>query len=157
MRRETSLKGTMIVVSRASFYITLVEISKRAGRSEALKKKLGWTRVRFIPDDFHVVIIIIMFCITTIINAATSSVIYPRSLACITRREPDGLRAFYRKLCCLFIDTLQNSLYAARAYILSVSRQRSVIFNKENVLWFPILSSKLRNLDRSNFEMYKRI
>lgn len=51
------------------------------------------------PDDVYVVIIIIMFRITTIINAATS-VIYPRApLACITRAgEPDGPGRFIATL-----------------------------------------------------------
>lgn len=47
-------------------------------------------RVRFIPDDVHVVVIIIIaFCIITIISTAIS-VIYSRSRACIMRRIAPG-------------------------------------------------------------------
>lgn len=56
------------------------------------------TRVRFIPDDVHVVVIIIIaFCIITIISAATS-VIYSRSRVCIMRAGVLRLRALITTL-----------------------------------------------------------
>lgn len=56
------------------------------------------TRVRFIPDDVHVVVIIIIaFCIITIISAATS-VIYSRSRACIMRAGALRLQALITTL-----------------------------------------------------------
>lgn len=64
------------------------------------------TRVRFIPDDVHVVVIIIIaFCIITIISAATS-VIYSRSRVCIMRAG--RLRALITTLPCLFIGIPQK-------------------------------------------------
>lgn len=70
---------------------------RRAGRKNSLRGSGGrvpratrQTRVRFVPDDVHVVVIIIIaFCIITIISAATS-VIYSRSRACIMRRTAPG-------------------------------------------------------------------
>lgn len=77
--------------------------SKRRTREDASKQAGRQTRVRFIPDDVHVVVIIIIaFCIITIISAATS-VIYSRSRACIMRAGALRLQALITTLPCLFI------------------------------------------------------
>lgn len=73
-----------------------------AGR-QASRQASRQTRVRFIPDDVHVVVIIIIaFCIITIISAATS-VIYSRSRVCIMRAGALRLQALITTLPCLFI------------------------------------------------------
>ena len=74
------------------------QASRQAGRQAGRQ-----TRVRFIPDDVHVVVIIIIaFCIITIISAATS-VIYSRSRACIMRTGALRLQALITTLPYLFI------------------------------------------------------
>lgn len=68
--------------------------SPRSGGCEQARQ----TRVRFIPDDVHVVVIIIIaFCIITIISAATS-VIYSRSRVYIMRAGVLRLRALITTL-----------------------------------------------------------
>lgn len=77
--------------------------TREDARGQAGSRAGRQTRVRFIPDDVHVVVIIIIaFCIITIISAATS-VIYSCSRACIMRAGALRLQALITTLPCLFI------------------------------------------------------